>query len=175
MHWQQFWQKSAKDFDAHVVLNRLRNICIKGSRALVGSSLGQPCRLPTGTSEAESAPPTQSQASLVPNDGMNFYLLDTLTPEVLLRSAKTYRKVSKGCDHWLAVDLLVPINVLAPIASAIDSAIIDMAWAHQMLCNLHPELLIAAGGGEDHSQDSEAVSVMGQNPTHPHGDLGTYP
>ena len=63
------------------------------------------------------------------------------TVQDLNRSTRTYRKSSKGSDHWLASELAgLPLVVASPIAEAIDSAVVAQSWAHQSLLNLHPEL-----------------------------------
>ena len=56
------------------------------------------------------------------------------------------QKVSKNSDHWLAWELRLPDMIVAPIADVIDSAIAALAWPHQMLLNLNPELAKASGG-----------------------------
>ena len=72
---------------------------------------------------------------------MNKFAADTLTS-----SAKGYKKVSKGSDHWLATELMLATDIIAPIAHAIDFAVNQLAWPHQMLLNLNPELAKASGG-----------------------------
>ena len=115
------------------LLDSLRKQCIQGSLQ------------PTGGNGSDDT-------------GMNFYFMEKFTPEMLHGSAKTYRKTSKGCDHWLATELDLPMHLLIPIANAIDSCLVTMAWAHQILCNLHPELMKASGGARIiYSQDSQAV------------------
>ena len=54
--------------------------------------------------------------------------------------ARTYKKVSKGSDHWLVCEPDLPEVLAAPIAKAVDNAMLSHAWAHQSLLNLHPEL-----------------------------------
>ena len=68
------------------------------------------------------------------------------TSVLLLGSAKTYRKTSKGSDHWLSVEVCLPVPVVDPLAHAIDFSITLMAWPHQNLLNLHPELSKIGGG-----------------------------
>ena len=65
---------------------------------------------------------------------------------MLLKSASSYKKVSKGSDHWLASELVLPLKVLEPIASAMDHQVVELSWAHQILLNLHPELGKDSGG-----------------------------
>ena len=111
--WQKFWQKEQAQWDAHVVLGKLRAKCYNG---ISGSSVE------------------------------NFYDMPEFTSSLLFGSAKSDRKISEGSDHWLASELLLPPKLLQPIAKAIDLSVTSMAWAHQMLCNLHPELLKDLGG-----------------------------
>ena len=54
--------------------------------------------------------------------------------------------MSKGSDHWLSSEILLPDEVLEPIADAIDFSVCILAWPHQMLFQLMPELGKAAGG-----------------------------
>jgi hypothetical protein len=68
------------------------------------------------------------------------------TSRSLFDSARGYKKVSKGSDHWLASELLLPDTLLQPISHAIDIAVCTHAWGHQMFLNLHPELGKEAGG-----------------------------
>ena len=63
----------------------------------------------------------------------NMYDLPTYTTNMLLHSARTYKEISKGSDHWLASELVLPEVVAAPIAHAIDNAVVSLAWAHQSL------------------------------------------
>ncbi len=53
------------------------------------------------------------------------------TSDLLLGSAKTYRKTSKGSDHRLSVEVCLPVPVLDPLAHAIDFSITLMAWPQQ--------------------------------------------
>ena len=46
----------------------------------------------------------------------------------------------------MAIELDLPDIVLEPIASAIDFSVCQLAWAHQLLLNLHPELGKPGGG-----------------------------
>ena len=52
----------------------------------------------------------------------SFDEVDTLifTSELLFNSAKSYKKTSKGSDHWLSVEVCLPVPVLDPLAHAID-------------------------------------------------------
>ena len=68
------------------------------------------------------------------------------TSDLLLGSAKGYKKTSKGSDHWLSVEVCLPVPVVDPLAHAIDFSITLMAWPHQNLLNLHPELGKVGGG-----------------------------
>ena len=74
------------------------------------------------------------------------YDMLTFTTNMLIHFAKTYRKVSKGSDHWLASESVLPEKVAAPIAKSIDNVVVSQAWAHQYLLNLHSELGKASGG-----------------------------
>ena len=64
----------------------------------------------------------------------------------LRQSAKTYRNFSKGSDHWLASEFDLPNELLEPIASAIDSAVVMQSWPRQMLMIISPELGEDSGG-----------------------------
>ena len=67
--------------------------------------------------------------------------------QMLYKSAKTYRKDSKGSDHWHRKELEhLPQQIGKPIAHAIDDAVIELAWPHQNLCNLMPERGKPSGG-----------------------------
>jgi hypothetical protein len=76
----------------------------------------------------------------------NKFDMPKFTSKNLFDSAKTYKKVSKGSDHWLSSEILLPDEVLEPIAEAIDFSVCSLAWPHQMLFQLMPELGKAAGG-----------------------------
>ena len=65
---------------------------------------------------------------------------------LLYRSAKSYTKIFKGSDHWLASDILLADELLKPVAHAIDYSVCSLAWPHQMLLVLNPELLKPSGG-----------------------------
>ena len=77
---------------------------------------------------------------------LNHNFAPTFTTKCLFNSAEKYKKVSKGSDHWLASELCLPDVVLDPIAHSIDEQVVALAWAHQSLLNLHPELGKDAGG-----------------------------
>ena len=111
--WQRFWQKDPQDWDAHVVLQKLKAFCRNGLHVHTDS---------------------------------NQYDMEVFSADILRKSAKTYRKTSKGSDHWLASELCVDDVILKPIACAIDLCVVHLSWSHQMLCNLHPELLKISGG-----------------------------
>ena len=66
--------------------------------------------------------------------------------DLLFQSATTYRKISKGSDHWLASELCLPCEVLEPIAEAIDCSLVLLAWPHQILLLMNPELGKESGG-----------------------------
>ena len=68
------------------------------------------------------------------------------TPEILFSSARTYKKVSKGSDNWLASEFLLPLQVLAPLAQVTDDAVVFAAWPQQIFLNMHPELGKISGG-----------------------------
>ena len=70
----------------------------------------------------------------------------------LFSSAKTYKKTSKGSDNWLASEVLLPVPVGSPLSHAIDFSVSLLAWPHQNLLNIHPELG-KTGGGPDHLEN----------------------
>ena len=72
------------------------------------------------------------------NSKQDQYDAPRFTVDKLAGSAKNYRKISKGSDHWLAAELRLPLDILQPIADAIDNACCQLAWPHQMLLNLNP-------------------------------------
>ena len=76
----------------------------------------------------------------------NMYDIPTFTTNMLLHSARTYKKISKGSDHWLASELDLPTKVAASIAESVNEAVVSLAWPHQSLLNLHPELGKSSGG-----------------------------
>ena len=80
------------------------------------------------------------------NASENRFDMPKFTSKDLFDSAKTYKKVSKGSDLWLSSEILLPEEVLEPIANAIDYSVCMLAWPHQMLFQLMPELGKAAGG-----------------------------
>ena len=80
------------------------------------------------------------------SSGENQFDTPQFTEDALPHSAKGYRKISKGSDHWLATELRIDPKALRPIADALDHACCALAWPHQMLLNLNPELAKASGG-----------------------------
>ena len=97
------------------------------------------------------------QSSLRLESASNFADMAKFTSKQLFNSAKRYKKNSKGSDHWLASEFLLPDDVLGPIASAIDFSVCSLAWAQQLLLVMHVYWRL-----QDHSQDPQSPSVMGQ-------------
>lgn len=87
----------------------------------------------------------ECMAGLSLDSKRDFLDMSEFSSKLLFESAKTYSKVSKGSDNWLASEILLPDEVLQPIAHAIDMSVCTLAWPHQMLLVLNPELRKAVG------------------------------
>ena len=69
-----------------------------------------------------------------------------LNNNMLRNVAKKYKKKSRGTDHWEASEIAALLDIaLGPITQTVQMAIDWLAWAIQMICNLHPELMKAKG------------------------------